>query len=141
MALLMAVLNEPRRARPMLYDTALTSSRRDLTRAMAVAIAWLTDNALLIAASYTGALLRFGNLSDGNAPRLLIAVLPAFLLAALSVRCYNLQLLRHPFRSARQTLFACTIAYAVLFMIAFALQVGALFSRLEIGIIIVTSGI
>jgi exopolysaccharide biosynthesis polyprenyl glycosylphosphotransferase len=137
----MAVLDAPGSSFIDLPDKALTSTRRDLARAWAVGAAWLTDNVLVIGAVCSGTFLRFGNLLEGNAPRLLIVVLPTFLLAALALRCYDPRLLRHPFRSARQIVLAGVLTLGMLFAAAFAFQVGALFSRLESGIIIITAGV
>jgi hypothetical protein len=63
----------------------------------------------------------------------------AFLLAAVALNCYRLNTLRRSFASVGRTLLALAIAAGLAFSIAFALKVGAFYSRLETGVMLVTA--
>ena len=102
-------------------------------------IALLGDTLLIGAAALTAAFIRFQSLSEANTNDLLLVIVPTFLLAAVALDCYRLNTLRHSFRSVGRMLSALAIAAGLAFTTAFALQVGATYSRLETGIMLVTA--
>jgi exopolysaccharide biosynthesis polyprenyl glycosylphosphotransferase len=68
---------------------------------------------------------------------LLLVIVPVFLLAAVALGCYRLTTLRHSFRSVGRTLLALAIAAGLAFTTAFALQAGAIYSRLQTGLMLI----
>jgi exopolysaccharide biosynthesis polyprenyl glycosylphosphotransferase len=91
---------------------------------------------LIGAAALTAAFIRFHGLSEANTNDLLLVIVPTFLLAAVALDCYRLNTLSNSFRSVRRVLLALAIAAGLAFTAAFALQVGAIYSRLETGIML-----
>ena len=100
-------------------------------RAIAVLITIVGDALLIAAAALTAALLRFRNIFDTTTLDLVLIILPVFFLAAVALSCYRINTLRRPFKSVGLALLALLIAAGVAFAMAFALQVGAIYSRLE----------
>ena len=70
---------------------------------------------------------------------LLLIIIPAFLLAAFALDCYQINTLRHSLRSVEKTLVALAIAAGLTFAATFALQVGVIYSRLATGIMLVSA--
>jgi len=129
-------------------DPAVASSSKQRTalpkyryaiRVTAVLIAVLGDILLIGAAALTAALVRFDSLSHATTNDLLLIIVPVFVLAAVALDCYRLNTLRHSFRSVGRALLALAIAAGLAFTMAFALQVGAIYSRLETGVMLVTA--
>jgi polysaccharide biosynthesis protein PslA len=118
--------------------TALPKYRYAI-RVAAVVIAVLGDILLIAAAALTAAFVRFESLSDANTIDLLLVIVPTFLLAAVALNCYRLNTLRSAFKSVGRTLTALAIAAGLAFTMAFALKVGATYSRLESGIMLVVA--
>jgi hypothetical protein len=94
---------------------------------------------LIGVAALTAAFIRFKNVSSVTTNDLLLIIVPAFLLAAVALDCYSINTLRHLLRSIGKVLLALAIAAALAFATAFALQVGAIYSRLETGLMLVTA--
>jgi hypothetical protein len=65
---------------------------------------------------------------------LLLVIVPAFLLAAVALKCFRLNTLRNFFESVASSVRALAIAAGLVFTIAFALKVGTVYSRLETGL-------
>jgi Na+/proline symporter len=63
------------------------------------------------------------------------------LLAAVALKCYRLNTLRSFFESVARTLTALVIAAGLVFTIAFALKVGAAYSRLETDVTFATAAV
>jgi exopolysaccharide biosynthesis polyprenyl glycosylphosphotransferase len=118
--------------------TALPQYRYAI-RVTAILVAIVGDILLIAAAALTAAFIRFQSFSQATTSDLLLVFLPAFLLAAVALDCYRLTTLRRSFRSVGRTLLALAIAAGLAFTTAFALQVGAIYSRLETGIMLVTA--
>ena len=104
---------------------------RHAIRVIAVLITIVGDTLLIAAAALTAALIRFQNISDATTQDLVLIILPVFFLAAVALNCYRIDTLRRPFKSVGLALLALSIATGVAFTTAFALQVGAIYSRLE----------
>ena len=102
-------------------------------------IALVADTLLIGAAALTAAFIRFHSLSEANTNDLLLVIVPTFLLAAVALDCYRLNTLSNSFRSVGRVLLALAIAAGLAFTAAFALQVGAIYSRLETGIMLATA--
>ena len=114
---------------------------RYAVRIAAVLVAVLGDILLIGAAALTAAFVRFESLSDANTIDLLLVIVPAFLLATVTLKVYRLNTLRSFFDSVGRTLLALAIAAGLAFTIAFALKVGATYSRLETGITFGTAAV
>ena len=108
-------------------------------RITAILIAILGDISLISAAALTAALLRFHSLSNVTADDFLRIIVPAFLLAAVALDCYRLNTLRRSFASVGRVLLALAIAAGLAFAMAFAFKVGATYSRLVTGVMLVTA--
>ncbi len=108
-------------------------------RGAAVLAAVLGDILLIAAAATTAGVMRFQGLANANTGDLLLVMVPAFLLAAVTLKCYRLSNLRNAFESVGRTLVALAIATGLAFTIAFALKVGATYSRLESGFTLVAA--
>jgi polysaccharide biosynthesis protein PslA len=106
---------------------------RHVARLAAVLFAVLGDISLIAAAVTTAGAFRFQSRGEAHTADLLLVLVPAFLLAAVALRCYRLNRLRLPVESVATTLVALAIATGFAFTIAFALKVGATYSRLESG--------
>ena len=106
---------------------------RYVVRAAAILIAVVGDILIIIAAALTAAFIRFLSFSDATPNDLLFIIVPAFLLAGMALDCYQLATLRNSFRSVGRSLLALAIAAGLGFTAAFALQVGAIYSRLQTG--------
>jgi exopolysaccharide biosynthesis polyprenyl glycosylphosphotransferase len=104
-------------------------------RVTLVLAALFGDILLIGAAALTAAFLRFGSLST-NTDDLLLITVPVFLLAAFALDCYRTNTLRRSLRSVARILLALAIAAALGFATAFALKVGAVYSRLETGLML-----
>ena len=129
-------------------DSVASSSRKKRTalpqyryaiRTTAVLIAIVGDILLIGAAALTAAFIRFQSISEATTNDLLLVIVPTFLLAAVALDCYQINTLRHSLRSVGRALVALAIAAGLAFTAAFALQVGAIYSRLETGIMLVTA--
>jgi lipopolysaccharide/colanic/teichoic acid biosynthesis glycosyltransferase len=112
---------------------------RHAVRLTAVLIAVVGDISLIAAAVITAGFMRFQSLAEAHANDLLVVLVPAYLLAAAALKCYRLNRLRHPVESVGTTLVALAIATGFAFAIAFALKVGATYSRLESGFTLVSA--
>ena len=110
--------------------TALPQYRYAI-RAIAVLIAVVCDASLIAAAALTAAGFRFQSVSEATTVDLVLIILPVFILAAVALDCYRLSTLRRLFKSVGRALLALSIAAGIAFAMAFALQVGAIYSRLE----------
>ena len=106
---------------------------RYMIRTTAILVAVVGDILIIVAAALTAAFIRFLSLSDATPNDLLFVIVPAFLLAGVALDCYQLTTLRNSFRSVGRTLLALAIAAGIGFTAAFALQVGATYSRLQTG--------
>jgi len=113
--------------------------QRYAIRVAATCVAIACDVLLLVAASLTAALIRFGNPLAGTAGDMLVIVVLAFLLASAALSGYHIATLRHPVQSIVRMLFALAIATGFAFAAAFALQAGAVYSRLETGYMLVAA--
>jgi polysaccharide biosynthesis protein PslA len=98
-----------------------------------------SDLLLIVAATLTASFIRFQSVTHETTGDLLIVVVPTFLLAALALDCYRLDTLRHAFRSVGRAMLALAIAAGLGAATAFTLKVGAIYSRLEIGLLFVTA--
>jgi exopolysaccharide biosynthesis polyprenyl glycosylphosphotransferase len=83
--------------------------------------------------------MRFQSLAEAHANDLLLVLVPAYLLAAAGLKCYRLNTLRRPVESVGATLVALAIATGFALTIAFALKVGATYSRLESGFTLISA--
>jgi polysaccharide biosynthesis protein PslA len=108
-------------------------------RVTAVVFAIAGDALLIAAAALTAAIIRFQSVSETTTNDLLLVIVPAYLLAGVALNCYQLTTLRDTVRSIGRALFALAIAAGLVFAAAFALQVGAIYSRLGTGIMLVTA--
>ena len=108
-------------------------------RTAAVLFAIVGDILLIGAAALTAAFIRFEDVFAAPTNELLLIIIPAFLLAAFALDCYQINTLRRPLRSIERTLVAFAIAAGLTFAAAFALQVGAFYSRLATGIMLMTA--
>jgi exopolysaccharide biosynthesis polyprenyl glycosylphosphotransferase len=106
-------------------------------RTTAILVAVVGDVLLIGAAALTAAFVRFQSVGETTPNDLLLVIVPAFLVAAVALRCYRLETLRHSFRSVSRTLFALAIAAGIAFTTAFALKVGVIYSRLQTGSMLV----
>jgi len=113
--------------------------QRFAIRVAAIATAVVSDLLLIVAATLTAAFIRFQSISHATTNDLLVVILPTFLLAAVALDCYRLDTLRQLFRSVGRVMIALAIAAGLAAAIAFALQVGAIYSRLEIGLLLLTA--
>ena len=104
---------------------------RHVARLAAVLFAVVGDISLIAAAVMTAGAFRFQSRGEAHTADLLLVLVPAFLLAAVALKCYRLDRLRQPVESVATTLVALAIATGFAFTIAFALKVGATYSRLE----------
>ncbi len=118
---------------------AALPKHRYAIRLTAVLSAVVADILLIAAAATTAGVMRFHSLANANTGDLLLVMVPAFLLAAVALKCYRLNTLRDTFESVGRTLVALAIATGLAFTIAFALKVGATYSRLESGFTLVTA--
>jgi exopolysaccharide biosynthesis polyprenyl glycosylphosphotransferase len=125
-------------ASPSKKHTALPKYRYAI-RVTAVLIAVLGDILLISAAALTATLVRFQSLSNAITDDLVLVIVPAFLLAAIALDCYRLNTLRRFFASVRRTLVALAIAAGLAFAMAFAFKVGAVYSRLVSGVMLVSA--
>ena len=112
---------------------------RFAVRVTAVVLTIVGDILLIVAAALTAAIIRFQSFSDTTTNDLLLVIVPAFLLAGVALNCYQLTTLRDTIRSIGRSLLALAIAAGLVFAAAFALQVGAIYSRLGTGIMLVTA--
>jgi len=133
---------------PIYSEHGVPSSSRKITalpkyrfavRVAAVVLAIVGDTLLIVAAALTAAIIRFQSISDATTNDLLLVIVPAFLLAGVALNCYQLTTLRDTIRSIGRALLALAIAAGLVFAAAFALQVGAIYSRLGTGVMLVTS--
>ena len=115
--------------------------QRFAIRVAAILAVVASDVVLIVAATLTAAFIRFQNISHETTNDLLFVVVPTFLLASLALDCYQLDTLRRSFRSIGRALVALAIAAALAAVTAFALQVGAIYSRLEIGLLFITASV
>jgi len=115
--------------------------QRFVIRVTAIAAAVVSDLLLIAAATLTAAFIRFESFSHATTNDLLIVIVPTFLLAAVALGCYRLDTLRRSFRSVGRTLLALVIAAGLAASTAFALKVGAVYSRLEIGLLLFTASV
>ena len=106
-------------------------------RVLVILVAVVGDILLIGAAALTAAFIRFQSLSGATTSDLLLVIVPTFMLAAVALDCYQLNTLRH--RSVGRTLIALAIAAGLAFTTAFAFKVGAIYSRLETGIMLVSA--
>lgn len=114
---------------------------RYAVRAIAVVFAVVSDALLIFAAAVTAALVRFQNLAGSTIDDMLLVVLPAFFLAAVALNCYSLKTLSRSVGSVQRMLIALVISAAFAFTAAFALQAGAIYSRLETGYMFVAMAV
>ena len=112
---------------------------RAAVKTAVVIIAIIIDIFVIGAAALTAAFIRFQSVSAGNTATLLLAILPPFLLAAITLDCYRVNKLRSSFQSVGRALAALAIAAGLAFATAFAFQVGSAYSRLESGYLLVTA--
>ena len=135
---------------PISSDHTVASSSKKYTalpqyryaiRVAVILIALVGDILLISAAALTAAFMRFQSVSQTSHNDLLLVIVPAFLLAAVALDCYRLNTLRRSFRSIGRTLLALAIAAGLAFTTAFALQVGATYSRLETGLMLVAAAV
>jgi len=135
---------------PISSDHTVASSSKKYTafpqyryaiRVAVILIALVGDILLISAAALTAAFMRFQSVSQTRHNDLLLVIVPAFLLAAVALDCYRLNTLRRSFRSIGRTLLALAIAAGLAFTTAFALQVGATYSRLETGLMLVATAV
>lgn len=110
-------------------------------RVAAVLIAVVGDLLLIVAAASTAALVRYQSLISVFSCDLLIVIVPAFLLAAVALRCYQLNTLRRSFESVWRALLVLAVAAGLAFTTAFTLQAGATYSRLETGIMLISAAV
>src|SRR4051794_18382274 len=115
--------------------------QRFAIRVTAILAAVTSDILLIVAATLTAAFIRFQSISHEHTDDLLLVVVPTFLLAAAALNCYRLDTLRRAFRSVGRSLLALAIAAGLAAVTAFALQVGAIYSRLEIGLLLVIASV
>ena len=125
-------------ASPSKKHTALPKYRYAI-RVTAVFIAVLGDILLIGAAALTATFIRFQSLWSEITDDLLFVTVPAFLLAAVALDCYRLNTLRRSFASVGRILLALAIAAGLAFAMAFAFKVGAVYSRLVTGVMLVTA--
>lgn len=142
----MTSLSERAHSIPTSSDhTVLSASKNQSTqyrhaiRITVILIALVGDILLIGFAALTAALSRFQSLSKANTGDLLLVVVPTFVLAAVALKCYRLSTLRHFSRSVERALIALAIAAGLAFMSAFALKVGAFYSRSEIGLMLIVA--
>jgi polysaccharide biosynthesis protein PslA len=115
--------------------------QRFVIRTAAILAAVIGDVLLIVAATLTATLIRFQSVSHATTDDLLVVIMPTFLLAAVALDCYRLDTLRRAFRSAGRVLLALIIAAGVAATIAFVLKIGAIYSRLEIGVLLVAASV
>lgn len=115
--------------------------QRFAIRVAAILAAVAGDLVLIVAATLTAAFIRFQSISHETTEDLLLVIVPTFLLAALALDCYRLDTLRRAFRSVGRALLALAIAAGLAAVTAFALQVGAIYSRLEIGLLLIIASV
>ena len=77
-------------ALPYSKKQAAHPHRRHAARLTAVLIAVVGDISLIAAAVMTAGFMRFQSLAEAHASDLLLVLVPAFLLAAVALRCYRL---------------------------------------------------
>ena len=118
-------------------ETRQFPSLKNWFRTGSVAGCALGDGLMIIAAAVLAALTRFEALEEGNTRDLLIVILPSYFLAALVFRSYRLSDLIHPLRSASRALGPLLLAVALTAIAAYAFKVGAHYSRLEGGYMVV----
>ncbi len=126
---------------PWLGRFAALPRQRFAIRIAAIAVAVTSDVLLLFSASLTATFIRFGNISDSTTSDMLLVVVLAFLLAGVALDGYRLSVLKHPVQSTVRMLLALAIATGFAFAAAFALQAGAIYSRLETGYMLVAAAI
>lgn len=105
--------------------------RRAVLRVVLCVAAAAGDLIAIAAAAAIGAAIRQGTLDSAQWVQAAGVLLPAYLLASLALRAYRLGTLHSFGQSSIPAIAAITIAGAFGFCAAFALQVGAQFSRLE----------
>ena len=110
-------------------------------RAGVVFAAVVTDIALIGAAASTSALIRYHDVIETTSSSLLLVIVPAYLFAAAALGCYRLNNLRTRLHSIVTGLAALTGAAGLAFTMAFAFQVGAVYSRLGTGIMLVCAAL
>jgi len=118
--------------------TALPQYRYAIRTAVVVT-AIVSDILVIGAAALTAALVRFHSIWEAPTNDLLLFLLPAYFLAAVALHCYRLGTMRHSLRSVGRAIIALAIAAGLTFTAAFALQVGAIYSRLGTGILLMTA--
>jgi exopolysaccharide biosynthesis polyprenyl glycosylphosphotransferase len=106
-------------------------------RATAIIVAIIGDIILIGAAALIAAYIRFESISETTPYNYLLVIIPTYLFAALALGCYELNTLRQSMRSIGRTLLALTISAGFAIMTAFALQVGAFYSRIATGLMLV----
>jgi exopolysaccharide biosynthesis polyprenyl glycosylphosphotransferase len=118
---------------------ALLPQYRYVIKVTVILIAVVGDILLIGFAALTAGLIRFQSLSESHTGDLLVVIVPTFVLAAVALKCYRLNTLRRFFRSVERALFALAIAAGLAFTTAFALQAGALYSRIETGLTLIVA--
>jgi exopolysaccharide biosynthesis polyprenyl glycosylphosphotransferase len=112
---------------------------RYAVRVVSVLVAIAGDALLILAAALTATLIRFQSFFEPSVNDLLLIIVPGYFLAAVALNCYQLATLRDAIRSAGRALFALAIAAGLTFAAAFGMQVGAVYSRLGTGVMLVTA--
>src|SRR5262249_17728570 len=120
---------------------AVLPEYRYVVRIAVTVIALVGDIGLIGFAVLTAALIRFQSLSEANTAHLLLLIVPSFVLAAVALKCYRLNALRLFSLSVERALFALVIAASLAFATTFALQVGALYSRIETGLLLIAAAV
>jgi hypothetical protein len=100
-----------------------------------ILIAVVGDIILIGAAALTATVIRFQSLWNAITDDLLLVIVPA----AVALNCYRLNTLRNSFKSVGRTLLALAIAAGLTFTMAFAFKVGATYSRVVTGVMLVTA--
>ncbi|HSI39579.1 MAG TPA: exopolysaccharide biosynthesis polyprenyl glycosylphosphotransferase [Xanthobacteraceae bacterium] len=106
---------------------------RHLIRFGLMSGAMVADLLIIVAAGMLGATLRQGAIDSDNLVQSIGVLAPTYVLAAIALGTYRMATLRSLPRSLSTTIAALVIAVAFGMCAAFALQVGARFSRLETG--------
>ena len=126
-------------ASPSAQQPSALPQYRFAIRTAAVVIAIVGDILLIGAAALTAGFIRFESPLGATTNELLLIIIPAFLLAAFALDCYQINTLKHSLRSVEKTIVALAIAAGLTFAAAFALQVGVIYSRLATGIMLMTA--
>ncbi len=115
-----------------------TLKNRSLMRFLVLAGVFCGDLTVIVLAALLASKLRFGAFTASpNTFELLAAVPLPYLIVGMAIRSFQLTCLRSRISSIRNSIATLLVTFLVLMMVAFALQVGGQYSRLETGYMLV----